>query len=395
MEFYRNNVNKKEYVIATYMMSSNTTLGEAAWNLAIGQSVGNPNVRNEWETDELFEKHSCIIVGDKDELASKTEGVVKIAFPKINTDWDNDGISHLLCQLMGGQMDIDIISTCRLLKIDFPTSVRKHFLGPKYGMKGVRSFTGVQNQPLLGAIIKPKIGITSEVLLQMVKQLVVGGVNFIKEDEIMANPPCCPLEERVSLISEYLKGLDRGVIYAYCINGDPHVICDRAKRVYELGGNAVHINVWSGLGAYNSIRKLDLPLFIHFQKSGDKVFTDSSHRFGINWTVICELAGIMGVDFIHAGMWGGYSNTDEKELEKVLEILSKYGVVPALSCGMHPGLVNKITSRFGRDYMANVGGAIHGHPAGTLSGAKAMRQAIDGDHKIEYKQAIEKWGLVK
>ena len=68
--------------------------------------------------------------------------------------------------------------------------------------------------------------------------------------------------------------------------------------------------------------------------------------------------------------------------------------MPALSCGMHPGVVNIITEKFGIDYMANVGGAIHGHPNGTLAGVKAMRQAIDGNYEDEYYQAISKWGLV-
>jgi ribulose 1,5-bisphosphate carboxylase large subunit-like protein len=62
---------------------------------------------------------------------------------------------------------------------------------------------------------------------------------------------------------------------------------------------------------------------------------------------------------------------------------------------MHAGLVNRVTAEVGLDYMANVGGAIHGHPGGTKSGATAMRSAIDGDYSNkEYKQAIEKWGLV-
>jgi ribulose 1,5-bisphosphate carboxylase large subunit-like protein len=42
--------------------------------------------------------------------------------------------------------------------------------------------------------------------------------------------------------------------------------------------------------------------------------------------------------------------------------------------------------------MANVGGAIHGHPCGTICGAKAMRQSVDGNYGEEYQQAIEKWG---
>jgi ribulose 1,5-bisphosphate carboxylase large subunit-like protein len=45
--------------------------------------------------------------------------------------------------------------------------------------------------------------------------------------------------------------------------------------------------------------------------------------------------------------------------------------------------------------MANVGGAMHGHPGGTRDGSRAMRQAIDNNHGPEYDTAIEKWGLVK
>ena len=148
------------------------------------------------------------------------------------------------------------------------------------------------------------------------------------------------------------------------------------------------------MGVYKSIRDLDLPLFIHFQKSGDKVLTYEKHDFHIAWNVICDLAGLMGVDFIHAGMWGGYLSDNEEDLSKTLTILRNRGVMPALSCGMHPGLVKAIEKRFGTDFMANVGGAIHGHPGGSFSGAKAMRQSIDNNHQDEYNQAIKKWGLV-
>tara|TARA_Y100000741_G_scaffold341366_1_gene303617 strand:- start:523 stop:708 length:186 start_codon:yes stop_codon:yes gene_type:complete len=61
---------------------------------------------------------------------------------------------------------------------------------------------------------------------------------------------------------------------------------------------------------------------------------------------------------------------------------------------MHPGLVQAIVKKFGNDFIANVGGAIHGHPMGTLAGAKAMRQSIDKTHGSEYETAIKTWGLV-
>ena len=394
MKFFKtiNEINKNDYYIATYDMSSSKNLKEAAWNLAIGQSVGNPNVRNEWETDDLFENHSCIILGNEQVLETAKHGEVVIAFPVVNTDWGTDGISHLLCQLMGGHVDIDIITRCRLIKLELPKTVTDHFLGPKFGLSGFRKFTGQYNKPLFGSIVKPKIGITPEVLLEMVKQMVDGGVDFIKEDEIMSNPACAPLERRVDLIANYMAKQSRKVVICHTINADPHVIVDRVKRVHELGGNGVHINVFSGLGVYNSIRKLDLPLFLHFQKSGDKVFTDASHRFSIAWPVICQLATLMGVDTIQTGMIGGYSNDDPEELLTSMRVLREGNTTPVLSCGMHAGLVDYVTGQVGIDYMANVGGAVHGHPGGTVAGARAMRQAIDKTPGEEYRIAIDKWG---
>lgn len=397
MKLFKNitDIDTEKYVIATYLLSSTTNLRDAAWNLAIGQSVGNPNVRNQWETDELFEKFSCIVLDDEETLKKTASGSIKIGFPVGNTDWDDDGIAQLLCQLMGGQMDIDIITNCRLVDLDIPAAVSRHFLPPRYGLKGMRELTKQYDKPLLGAIIKPKTGITPEILLEMVKELAEGGVDFIKEDEILSNPAICPLKKRVPLIAKYINSLDKKIVYSTCINSDPHALLDRVKFVHENGGNGVHLNVWCGLGAYRSVRKLDLPIHIHFQKSGDKTFTDASHRFSMAWSVVCKLAALMGVDTIHSGMWGGYMCDSESDLANTLNILRKGNVVPALSCGMHPGLIEGINNRFGVDYMANVGGAIHGHPMGTIAGAKAMRQSIDKTYGQEYGVAINKWGIKK
>ena len=392
MKFFRNEVDNK-YFIATYYLEAKTNLKQAAWALAIGQSVGNPNVRNSWETDALFEKHSCLIVEDEKELLSKKLGKVKIAFPVVNTDWRTDCISHLLCQVMGGQMDISEIKKCHLLNLSFPESVTNNFAGPKYGIEGIRKFTNCYEKPILGGIVKPKIGVKPKTLLKMVKEMVEGGVNFIKEDEIMSNPQCCPVEERVPLIMDYLK--DKKVIYSVCVNSDPLHVLNRVKKVNQLGANSVHINFWSGLGVYKSIRDLNLDLFIHFQKSGDRILTNKNHDYHIDWNVICDLAGLMGVDFIHAGMWGGYLSDNESDLRKTLATLHHRNVMPALSCGMNPGLVEAINKRFGFDYMANVGGAIHGHPGGSRSGATAMRQSIDKTYGSEYDEAIKKWGKVE
>lgn len=385
-------IDQSKYFIVKYNLASQSgkTLSQMAWELAIGQSVGNPNVRNAWETDQLFEDHSCIVLGNEEEFKQRTSGIINIAFPMINTDWQEDGVSHFLCQIMGGQLDIDGIDVCQVLDIQWPYNPWNK---PAFGIKGIRQFTQIFNKPLLGGIIKPKTGISPETLGKMVTELVEGGINFIKEDEILSNPSFCPLKERLKVINPIIKNTN--IVYCYCINGDSPYVLDRVKQVVDSGGNGVHINFWSGLGVYKSIRDLNLPLFLHFQKSGDKILTNFKHNYHIDWNVICQLAGMMGVDFIHAGMIGGYSNSDKVEMRKVLKTLHDQQVMPALSCGMHPGLVDYVVEQAGNDVLLNCGGAIHGHPGGTLAGVKAMRQAIDKNYGDEYYTAIKKWGKVE
>lgn len=385
-------IDTNKYFIATYEVKTNTNLMDVAWNIAIGQSVGNPNIRNRWESDDLFKNHSCLILEDESELKQLTQGTIKIAFPIVNIDFESDGINHLLCQLLGGQVDIDIIHRCRLIDLEFSPNIEKYFLGPKFGITGLRKFTGSYKKPLLGGIVKPKTGLSPEKLLDLVKAMVDGGVDFIKEDEIMSNPAFCRLEKRVDLISNYLSNQSRNVIFCHTINTDPHMVLERVKTVHNLGGNGVHINVWGSFGVYNSVRKLNLPIAMHLQSSGAKVFTDIYNRYSISWSVLCYLATLMGVDTIQTGMIGGYSNDDPNEILNCVNILRKGNTLPALSCGFHPGLVEKMNNLIGVDYLANSGGAIHGHPGGTTKGAMAMRQSIDNNYDTEYWEAIQKWG---
>ena len=362
------------YFYVTYEVESTVSVYDAGWSIAVGQSIGNPTKRSVWETDDMIENHCAKIMRSKD--FEKKKGRVTIAYPSANIDWETDGIAHLLCMIQGGQVDIDTIRKCRVVDLEIhPQTIDTHFRKPKYGITGMREYTGNFGKPFFGGIVKPKTGITPQILLEMTKELVEGGVNFIKEDEILSNPNICRLEDRVELISNYLQ--DKRVVYCFCINSDPAHIENRARFVSQNGGNGVHINVWSGLGSYRTIRNLDLPLFIHYQKSGDKVITGKRNPFGIEWTVLCQIAAMSGVDTIHAGMWGGYLSDPEDEINAYMKVLHDGNVVPALSCGMTAELIPPIVEKFGVDWMANVGGAIHGHPDGTLAGARKIRDAID------------------
>ena len=87
MTIFRQDCDHQSYFWVWYHIKSKSTLRDAAWQIAIGQTVGNPNVRNQWETDDLFEHHSCLVLHDEAELKKKSEGLVLIAFPVANIDF--------------------------------------------------------------------------------------------------------------------------------------------------------------------------------------------------------------------------------------------------------------------------------------------------------------------
>ncbi len=373
MELYRT-IKPEDHFSCNFFLMSKTNLKQAAEALAIGQSIGNPSVRSKYETAEMMENHSAKIIADPDNLEKVKAGVVEIAWPYRNINWYSDGIAHLMCTVMGGQMDIDIIQQCHWIDIHIDKA-KAGLQGPSYGLTGFRTHVDSFDKPLLGTIIKPKTGLNAETLSDIVKQMVGGGVDFIKEDEIMSDPDCLTLEQRVSIVQPILDGHD--TVYCYCINGDPHTIMEKARTVSGWGGMGVHINFWSGMGAYKAIRDEDNGTFIHFQKSGDKVLTSKYNAYRIEWAVMCKLAGLIGCDAIHAGMYGGYMDMGYEELKHVMDTCLEQNMVPALSCGMTKELIPGIREKFGNDWMANVGGAIHTHPDGIEKAVKELREVID------------------
>ncbi|GAA3623150.1 ribulose-bisphosphate carboxylase large subunit family protein [Nonomuraea rosea] len=357
---------------------------KAAMALAVGQSVGNPDIRALRDSDELLARHQARVIDIEG-------GRVTVEFPGTNFG-ESDGIAHIMAVLLGGQVDIDHIEGCRLVDVDFGDEAGR-FSGPRYGIEGIRQLTGAIDRPLIGGIVKPKLGLSPRELADVCREMADGGVDFIKEDEVLGDPPWCPLADRVPAVVTALDGMP--TIYAPCVTGDALDAVRRATLAYELGASAIHVNVWSGFGTFRAIREqVELPLF--FQKSGDRVWTTG--HFAMSEVVLYKIVRLMGCDMAHVGMWGGYLNESISALEVKLGVMrgSWIGLntlLPSFSCGAHPGLVRDLGERFGNDIMISSGGAIHGHPMGTTAGARAFRQAIDPVGTTpELDVALELWG---
>jgi ribulose-bisphosphate carboxylase large chain len=123
--------------------------------------------------------------------------------------------------------------------------------------------------------------------------------------------------------------------------------------------------------------------------------------------VIAKVARIIGVDQLHVGTAVGKMAETASEVKENVKTLTEslHGmkdVFPVASGGLYPGLIPALMDIFGRDFIIQAGGGIHGHPDGSVSGARAMRQAVDavmaemsledyaGDHE-ELGKALETW----
>jgi ribulose-bisphosphate carboxylase large chain len=360
-----------KYIRVTYWVETDKNLAWASWQIACGQSLGNPNIRNQWETDELFENHAAKILGSKSDLELYNMGYIDILYPKSNWSSSRDGINHLLCIIQGGQVDIAGINKCRVVDIYWPKD--RLFSGPSKGITGIRKYTKIYNKPLLLGIVKPKVITSTDMLKELASQLIEGGCNLIKEDEIMASPDCMPLSHRVKTISKLLQGTN--IIYFHTINADSNLLEDKLEIVSTEGGNGVHINFWSGFGSYAHARTHGL--FIHGQTSGMKILGDHNNKFGISWSVLCELMSKLGCDTIHTGMIGGYGNYGAWETLSTVRILQQNNTLPTLSCGFTPDLVKSVTDQVGIDYAVGAGGSIHGHKDGTKAGVQEFVRVID------------------
>lgn len=182
----------------------------------------------------------------------------------------------------------------------------------------------------------------------------------------------------------------------------------RAQYAIDQGGKYAMVDILTcGFSALQTLRDQNFDLVLHAHRAGHAAFTKNP-KHGISMRVIAKLARIVGVDQLHVGtVVGKMFETKEEVIENCGALREKMNevkaVLPVASGGLHPGLVPSLVNIFGNDFVIQAGGGIHGHKDGTVSGAKAMRQAVDAtmqrisleeyakSHR-ELKTALETWG---
>lgn len=376
------------------------SLKEAAGGIAAESSIG---TWTELTTEKPYinRLHATVFHLEKNEC--------KIAYPVELFEPGN--MANILSSVAGNVFGLEALKNLRLNDVHFPESLVKSFKGPRFGISGIRKLLQVEHRPLVGTIIKPKLGLRTYDHAKVAYEAWVGGCDIVKDDENLSSQLFNPFVDRVTETLEMRDQAEEETgekkVYLVNVTAETQEMLRRAEYVQEQGGRYMMVDIITcGFSALQTLRNHDLDLMIHAHRAGHAAFTRSKNH-GINMKVIAKVARLLGVDQLHVGTAvGKMSETKEDVLENVDALKQPmFGlrpVLPVASGGLHPGMVPDLMKIFGSDLVIQAGGGIHGHPMGTKSGATAVRQAVKaviegktlieyaGDHK-ELSTALETW----
>ncbi len=309
---------------------------------------------------------------------------IRIAYP-IEL-FEHGNMPNILSSVAGNVFGLRALKNLRLNDINLPMELVQSFRGPKYGISGVRELLGVKDRPLVGTIIKPKLGLKTEDHAKVAFDAWVGGCDVVKDDENLSSQRFNPFDDRVVATLEMRDRAEEETgekkVYMANITSETEEMLKRAQFVKDHGGRYLMIDILTcGFSALQTVREQDFGLVIHAHRAGHAAFTKNPLH-GVSMKVIAKVARIIGVDQLHVGTVVGKMSETREEVAENCEALKTdmYGikeVLPVASGGLYPGLVPALMKFFGKDFVIQAGGGIHGHTEGTVSGAKAMRQAVD------------------
>ena len=334
---------------------------------------------------------------------------IRIAYP-IEL-FEHGNMPNILSSVAGNVFGLGALKNLRLNDIHLPRELVRSFRGPKYGIGGVRELLGVKDRPLVGTIIKPKLGLETKDHAKVAYDAWAGGCDIVKDDENLSSQHFNPFDDRVVATLEMRDRAEEETgekkVYMANITSETEEMLKRAQFIQDHGGRYLMIDILTcGFSALQTVREQDFGLVIHAHRAGHAAFTKNA-KHGISMTVIAKVSRIIGVDQLHVGtVVGKMSESREEVSENTEAIIAEMGglkkVLPVASGGLYPSLVPALMKFFGKDFVIQAGGGIHGHSDGTVSGATAMRQAVDAtlqgvslkeyakSHK-ELQAALETW----
>ena len=425
-----------EYLLCVFHFVPGKDLNtlQAATEIAAESSTGT-NFTVQTETDFSHEMDALVYKLDLE------KELVWIAYPWRLFDRGGN-IQNILTYIVGNVLGMKQIDALKLLDVWFPPAMLEQYDGPSYTLDDMKKYLGIKNRPVLGTIVKPKMGLTSAEYAEVCYDFWVGGGDFVKNDEPQANQDFCPYEKMVLHVKEAMdkavKETGKKKVHSFNVSAaDFDTMIERCEMIrdagFEDGSYAFLIDgMTAGWMAVQTLRRKYPDVFLHFHRAMHGAFTRPENPIGFSVLVLSKFARLAGASGIHTGTagvgkmkgtpddditaakgilkllanghffeqsWSKIPENDSDVLKMVredthhhiiLEDDSWRGVkkcAPIISGGLNPTKLKPFIDIAGTtDFITTMGAGVHAHPKGTKAGATALVQSMEAYQK---KKSIE------
>jgi ribulose-bisphosphate carboxylase large chain len=317
--------------------------------------------------------------------------------------FEEGSIANLTSSIIGNVFGFKPLKALRLEDMRIPVAYKKTFQGPAHGIVMEREFLNKYGRPLLGATIKPKLGLSARNYGRVVYEACKGGLDFTKDDENINSQPFMRWRDRFLFGMEGVNKAmaETGEVKGHYFNvtaGTMEEMYERAQFAKELGSVIVMIDLTIGYTAIQSMANWCRAngMLLHLHRAGHSTYTRQKTH-GVSFRVISQWCRLMGVDHLHAGTVVGklegdpattrgfYDTLREDKVSRNLENgiffdqewASMPGVMPVASGGIHAGQMHQLLDLFQDDVILQFGGGTIGHPLGISAGAESNRVALE------------------
>ncbi len=336
-----------------------------------------------------------------DAIPGTNQHIAQIAY---DLDLFEEGsIANLTSSIIGNVFGFKALRSLRLEDMRLPPHYVKTFQGPPHGVVMEREYLNKYGRPLLGATVKPKLGLSARNYGRVVFEALRGGLDFTKDDENINSQPFMRWRDRFLFCIEAVNRAQAatGEIKGHYMNvtaGTMEEMYERAEFAKELGSVIVMIDLTVGYTAIQSMSRWARRhgVILHLHRAGHGTYTrQKSH--GVSFRVIAKWMRLAGVDHIHAGTVVGKLEGDPSSVRGFYDTLredklppnpalglyfeqdwaSMPATMPVASGGIHAGQMHQLLHHLGEDCVLQFGGGTIGHPDGIAEGATANRVALE------------------